>query len=141
MAHFETTIDIAAPPERVWEVMSDLERWPEWTQSMSRVERLNDRPAGVGSRVRVKQPRLAAAVFDITSWNPPRGFDWVARNPLVTAVARHDIAPSAGGSRVTLSVTFSGPLGGVIAWVYGSLTQRYVQMEAEGLRRRAEQPA
>ena len=44
VAHFETTIDIAAPPERVWEVMSNLERWPEWTQSMSRVERLNDRP-------------------------------------------------------------------------------------------------
>ena len=141
MAHFETTIDIAAPPERVWAVMSNLERWPEWTQSMSRVERLNDRPLGVGSRVRVKQPRLAAAVFDITSWNPPRGFDWVAQNPLVTAVASHDIAPSAAGSRVRLSVTFSGPLGGVIAWFYGSLTQRYVQMEAEGLRRRAEKPA
>lgn len=141
MAVFETSIDIAASPERVWQVMSDVERWPQWTRSMSRVERLDPAPLGVGSRVRVKQPRLATALFEITAWNPTHSFDWVTRNPMVTALAKHHIARTASGVRLTLSVTFTGPLAGVIAWLYGPLTERYVRMEAEGFKRQTESGA
>ena len=135
-----TAIDINAPAERVWAIMSDVERWPEWTASMARVERLDLGALGVGSRVRVKQPKLAQALFEITAWEPGRGFDWITRSAVVTAVARHVIAPSGPGVRVTLSVDYSGPLSGVIGWLYGGLTNRYMAMEAEGLKRRAEAP-
>jgi uncharacterized protein YndB with AHSA1/START domain len=135
---FTATIDIAASPERVWAVMSDVERWPEWTASMTRVERFDASPLGVGSRVRVKQPRLAAALFEITKWEPGRGFDWIAPTAAVTADARHLIEPVVDGARVTLSVEFSGPLATPVAWWFGGLTKRYIAMEAEGLKRRAE---
>jgi hypothetical protein len=119
--------------------MSDVERWHEWTASITRIERLDGGPLRVGSKARVKQPKLATALFDVTAWHPERGFDWVTHNPAVTAVGRHVIEPVANGARVTLSVEFSGPLASVIAWLYGGLTERYVKMEAEGLKRRAEQ--
>ena len=118
--------------------MSDVERWHEWTPSITSVERLDSAPLAVGSRARVKQPKLAPATFVVTEWQPERGFDWVTRNPAVTAVGRHWIQPIASGVRVTLSVEFSGPLAGLIAWLYGGLTSRYVQMEAEGLKKRSE---
>lgn len=135
---FSVTTDIIASPQRVWAVISDIERWPEWTASITRIERLDSGPIRVGSKARVKQPRLATALFEVTDWRPERGFDWVTRNPGVTALARHVIEPTERGARVTLSVEFSGPLAGVVAWWFGGLAQRYVQMEAEGLKRRAE---
>jgi hypothetical protein len=138
--HFKTTIDISAPPAKVWAVMSDIERWHEWTASITSVTRTSAGPLGVGSTARVRQPRLATADFVVTTWTPGRGFDWVTKNPLVTAVGRHHIEPTPTGSRATLGVAFSGPLARVVAWLYGGLTDRYIRMEAEGLKRRSEAP-
>jgi hypothetical protein len=135
---YETSIDIGATPGEVWTVLSEIERWPEWTASISSVHRLDAGPLGVGGRARVKQPRLAPANFVVTTWDEGRGFDWVTTNPAVTAVGRHWIEPVAAGARVTLAVEFRGPLARIIAWLYGGLTTRYVRMEAEGLKRRAE---
>lgn len=137
MRRFQTTINISAPPTRVWAVISDVERWPEWTKSVTSVTRTSSGPLGVGSTARVRQPKLAPADFVVTRWEPDRGFDWVTRHPLVTAVGGHWIEPTATGSRVTLSVEYSGALAGIIAWIYGGLTTRYIAMEAEGLERRS----
>ena len=138
MKRFEASIEVNAPAALIWSVMSDIERWPEWTASITSIERTETGPLGVGSKARVKQPKLAAANFVVTTWQPERGFDWVTSNAAVTAVGRHWIAPAATGARVTLAVEFSGPLSGVIAWLYGGLTTRYVRMEAEGLKQRSE---
>jgi hypothetical protein len=136
---FSVTTEIGAPPERVWVVMSDIERWHEWTPSITNVDRLDSGPIRVGSKARVKQPRLATALFEVIAWTPDRGFDWVARNAGVTALGRHLIEPIENGSRVTLSLEFSGPLSTAMAWLFGGLTERYVRMEAAGLKRRVEQ--
>ena len=138
MRTFETTIDIDASPARVWAVMSDIERWHEWTASITSVRRLDAGPMRVGSKAHVKQPKLSGSVFEVTAWTPERGFDWVTKRPGLTGLGRHIIEPSAGGSRVTLAVVFSGPLTGLIALFFGRLTDRYIRMEAEGLKRRVE---
>jgi uncharacterized membrane protein len=31
---FDISVDIAAPPDVVWAVVSDAERWHEWTESV-----------------------------------------------------------------------------------------------------------
>lgn len=139
MRRFSAVIDIAATPADVWAVMREVDRWPEWTTSIERVERLDRGPLGVGSRVRVKQPKLAPALFEIISWTPDQGFDWVAKTPGVTALAQHLIEPGDGGARVTLSVEFSGMLARLVGWWFGRLTRRYIQMEADGLKSRVEQ--
>jgi hypothetical protein len=135
---FHLTIDIDAPPERVWAVMSDVERWHEWTPSITSVVRLDDGPLRVGSRARVKQPRLARSTYEVTLCEPHRGFEWVTTSAGVTGIGTHWIEPVDGGSRVTLGVEFRGALAGLIGWLFGGLTTRYIALEAQGLKRRAE---
>lgn len=138
MREFSTTVDIHARPARVWEVMRDVERWHEWTASITGIERLDEGPMKVGSGARVRQPKLLPARFEVTVLEEGRGFDWRTRSAGVTAVGRHWIQPIGAGCRVTLSVAYGGALGWLVARVYADLTRRYLAMEAEGLKRRSE---
>lgn len=139
MKEFDVTVDIAAAPERVWDVMRDVERWPEWTPSMERVQRLEGGAFAVGSRVRIKQPSLPPSDWRVTALEEGRGFAWASRSPGVRVRGEHWIEPTRDGSRVTLSLHFSGPLGPLVARLGRSLIERYVAMEASGLRERSEE--
>jgi len=67
MRKFSITIDIAAPAERVWQVMSDTDRWHEWTPSVTSVKRLGGGAFVVGSRVVIRQPRFPPALWKLTA--------------------------------------------------------------------------
>jgi len=135
----EVIVEIAAHPDVVWGVMVDVEKWPEWTASMTRVELLEDRPFGKGSRARIKQPKLPAATWRVTDFEAGKSFTWESNSPGATMVAAHKVEPrDGGGSLVILAVEPRGLLGGIVGQVGRALIQRYVEMEAAGLKRRSE---
>jgi uncharacterized protein YndB with AHSA1/START domain len=140
MTDFSINVDIAAPPERVWSVMADVERWPEWTPTVTRIERLDQGPLAVGSRARIRQPKLPVAIWEVTELREGRGFTWVTRSPGVRVVATHGVERVGQGTRATLSVEFSGLLGGLVARLTRGLNHRYLALEAQGLRERSTRP-
>jgi uncharacterized membrane protein len=134
-----TRIDIEAPVDRVWEVLRDVERWPEWTSTVTSVRRLDDGPLAVGSRARIEQPRIPPTEYVVTELEPSRSFTWVATGPGVRTTARHLLqALDTGGTRVTLAVEQAGLLGAVMGRFYRRLTDRYLATEAEGIKARSE---
>ena len=136
---YRISVEIDAPPARVWAELTDVERWPEWTASVSRVERLEAGAFGKGSRARVSQPKLQAMIWTVTEFEPERSFTWTASAPGITSVGGHHLAAS-GDARVTVTLTMrqTGALAPIVGLLYGNLTRRYMSMEAEGLKRRAE---
>jgi uncharacterized protein YndB with AHSA1/START domain len=134
-----TRVEVDAPVERVWAVLSDVAGWPGWAPTVTALERLDDGPLAVGSRARVEQPRIPPTEYEVTALEPGRSFTWVARGPGVRTTARHVLDDlGAGRTRVTLSVEQSGPVGAVMGRFYRRLTDRYLAAEAEGLRARSE---
>jgi carbon monoxide dehydrogenase subunit G len=140
MPGLQHTVTIAAPPERVWEVVVDVERWPERIPTVDSVERLDAGPLAVGSRTRLRQPRLSPAVWTVTELTPGSSYTWEARSPGVTVTAGHVVEPHPGGSRLTLALRMSGPLAGLGWLLTRSLTRRYVETEAASIAKAAEAP-
>ena len=139
MRDFSISVDIDATPERVWEVMYDAERWAEWTPSVTSVQIL-DKPMEVGSRAIIRQPELPEAKFKVTALEPGRSFTWVTGIPgFVFAHAHHTVEPTPSGARATLRLRFDGLLGGVMGRKMMELNNRYLAMEAAGLKRFSEE--
>lgn len=134
------TLETDASPERVWEVMTDVERWPEWAETVTSVTRLDEGPLRLDSRVRIEQPRLPAAEYVVVELSPGRSFTWVATTPGVRTTARHAVeALPNGGAKVRLGVEQAGPLGLFIGRLFfKGLTDRYLATEAAGLKARCE---
>ncbi|HEX7309516.1 SRPBCC family protein [Lentzea sp.] len=138
MPGFQHEVLIAAPPERVWAVVSDVERWPEHIPTVDEAERLDQGPLRVGSRTRLKQPRLAESVLTVTELTDGTSFTWVSTSSGVTVTAGHVVEPHAEGSRLTLTLTMTGVLSW-LGWVMArSLIRRYVETEGASIKKVAE---
>ena len=139
MTNFEKMVQIDVSPARVWDVLRDVERWPEWTPSVVSIHRLDAGRLAVGKRVRILQPKLRPAVWKITEFDEDaRLFTWVTQAPGVRVAGRHEVVPSGDGSRARLSLEFSGWLAPLISRLLRRLNESYLDMEAIGLKQRSE---
>ena len=141
---FSISTDVDASAGIVFAVLTDVELWPEWTPTVTSVEPLDGSslPLAISSRIRIAQPKVPPADWTVTDLEAGRGFRMMSRSPGATVVANHWAEPlDDGRSRVTLSVTFSGWLGRMIARMMQGLNERYLAQEAAGLKRRSEDKA
>lgn len=109
--HFSISVDVPAPPALVWSVMTDVARWPEWTPGVSRLVPLASGPLRVGSRVRIRQPKLPPAWWRVTELKPGAEFTWVNTAPGLKVTARHAVETITAGSRIALSLRYEGLFG------------------------------
>ena len=137
--HFERSIEIEASQQRVWDVLTDLEAWPKRIETVDSVELLTPPPIARGSRARLRQPKLPEGTWEVTAWDAPSYFEWRQKESGVTSVAGHRVEPlGEGRARLTLTLDMRGLLIPIIGRFYRDLTNRYMTLEAEGMKRAAE---
>ena len=134
------SITIDAPIDVVWSVFTDVERWPTWASSFTSVE-LIDGPMRLGAKARIRQPRLPTVVWEVTKWEPGHSWTWTATGPGARTEASHVLTRLGDRTVAEQSIISTGPLGRVAAFVWRSLTRRYLAIEAAGLKQRSEQVA
>ena len=134
---FSITVEIPAPPGSVRRVMADVECWPEWTASVTRLKLLTPGPLRVGSRARIHQPGFPPAWWRITELEMDRGFTWISTVPGLRVTGAHWIKPAGNGCRATLSTHYEGWLRPLLVFCTRRVNERYLAMEANGLRARS----
>ncbi len=133
--HVEHRIDIDAPPELVFEVNTNIERWPALTPTVTWVEQLGDAPLKVGSQARLKQPRQRPTLWTVEVFEPGRRFVWGASAPGMRMTAEHRVEPTAKGCTNTLALDLEG----AVPRLFGTILRRRLAVvlatENEGFRR------
>jgi uncharacterized membrane protein len=137
----ENIVRIDAPAPLVWEIFSDVERWPQWTSSVTGLVGLDGPTLAVGKRFEIKQPRMPRLVWKVTELSPGASWTWVQRSVGNTTVARHQVIPTNDGRTVVRQrIEQQGPLGRAIGLIMIRMTRRYLELEAAGLKSRSEKP-
>jgi uncharacterized membrane protein len=130
---------IEAPVERVWEVFTDVDRWPEWTPSVTSAAVIAGDGVALGARVRIKQPRLPEMTWEVTRVEPGSTWTWVSRSPgAVTEAVHHVRALDDSTTRVEQIIEQTGIVGAVVGRLLRGMTRRYLAMEGAGLKHRCQ---
>ncbi len=109
--------DVAAPPDIVWGLATDLDLAPDILSGVNSIERLDDGAGfGVGTRWRETRTmfgREATEDMEVTSFVPGRSYTVEAESHGAHYVSTVSVEPGPEGSR--LSMTFSGRPTGLVA--------------------------
>jgi hypothetical protein len=138
-----TTIDIAAPPQRVWQVLSDLAGYPEWNPfivaasgRLAAGERLILRMRPVDGGERTLRPTVAEVrTGALLRWRGRLGAPG-----LLDVDHRFLLEAVPGGTRLVQEEDFGGLLVPFVARTLDRGTLPAFVLMNEALKRRAEQP-
>jgi uncharacterized protein YndB with AHSA1/START domain len=135
---YEVTRAIDAPPERVWDVLTDSARYPAWNPAVLRI----DGPIEVGGTLRLVSAASPGRTFTprVTAMDPPMRMVWSDAMPLglFRGERTHTPAPrDGGGTDFHMREAFAGPLAPVITRAIPDLTDSFAQF-ADGLKAAAE---
>ena len=113
LSRIDRTITIAAPPERVWRALTDVEEFSAWFQvridgqiaADSEVGMTSTHPGYAGQRFRVRFVELSAPRRLVWQWHPGEvdpAVDY-SREPRTTVTFL--LEPAGGGTRLSVSET------------------------------------
>lgn len=137
MLEFQATATIDAPAAKVWAVLLDTDKWPEWDPSCDKIEG----QVALGNKVKAFSKLSPGRAFPVkvTELVPNERMTWSGGMPLGlfkgerTFVLREE----AGRTVFTVREEFSGPMLRLIGKSIPNMTEAFEGFAA-GLKRRAE---
>lgn len=135
----EHAISIDAPPDVVWSVTQDVERWPEWTATVTSVRRGEEGSLRPGSVAYIKQPLQPMARWVVTGLVNGRRFAWETQRAGLHMAATHEVLPDGSGTKNRLSVEATGPLATALSPLLRLVMGRALAAENRGLKKRSEE--
>jgi len=137
LKEFYASINIAASPERVWEVLMNAAEWPNWDPSCERIEGTIAPGATIKAFTKLSPGR--AFSVKVTTFEPPRKMVWTGGMPLGLFKGRRsfNLLATEIGTEFSLHEVFTGP---ILVLIGGSIRDMSDPFHAfcRGLKSRAE---
>jgi len=109
MSEVVTNIDIAAPPEDVWDVVMDPDRFGDWVTIHRRLISHTDKAM---EQVLCIHHVNFHVKWELTSDDGPRHAEWKGRGPARSkAETEYTLTPIDGGTHFEYRLEFKAPLG------------------------------
>jgi hypothetical protein len=137
MKFYESSAEIAAPPDAVWAILVDAPSYPSWDSGVVSVEGT----IAPGEKIKVvseANPKRAFPV-KVTEFEPGRAMTWTGGMPLglFKGVRSFRLEGYGGSTRFTMREEYTGPLLPLIWRSMPDLDPSFKQF-ARGLKQRAE---
>ncbi len=138
MKRFASTVVIIATPERIWSILTDAARYPDWNTTVSKVEGR----IAPGVRIVVHAVISPGRAFPVkvTAFDPPRRMVWRGGMPLGLFVGERVFeltSTSPGSVQFSMRESFAGPLASLIGRTIPDLQPAFDEFAA-ALKREAE---
>lgn len=141
-------IEIAAPPEAVWRIVSDFENASKTVRAIEKVE-VMERPASglVGFKWRETRTmfgKQATEVMWVTAASEPSHYDTRAESHGAIYTTRVALAPRGDGTRLTMEfegrpVTFGARLAwGLMGFMFKGATRKALAKDLEDIKAKVE---
>jgi uncharacterized protein YndB with AHSA1/START domain len=98
-------IEIAAPPEAVWDVLTDFERWPSWNPDVKSLSFSGEAAEGSVFRWKAGPGTITSTIRRV---DRPRLIGWTGKTLGIDAVHVYRLEPSDGGTHVTTEESYEG---------------------------------
>jgi carbon monoxide dehydrogenase subunit G len=140
MSEVVLSIEIAATPQQVWDVVMDPYRFGEWVTIHKKLNSASDGPVATGSEMEQTMV-LRGAPFKV-SWKlvtctPPNHAVWHGRGPARShAETEYRLTPIDGGTRFAYRNDFRAPMGPLGAAASKALVGALPEREARATLKR-----
>jgi hypothetical protein len=134
----ERTASIRCKSDKIFRILIDVSHWNMWTKSIQDIVILKGAGFEIGSKIKVRQPKLSPAIWTVTEILENKCIAWEKKSFGLKMTANHLIESSSGISTVKLQVIYSGFLAPVIHKLTAHLTETYLTMEITGLKEKCE---
>ena len=140
MKVLKKTIEIEAPIDDVWEVLTSFDKYEAWNRFTPKVETSGRLGDPVTLHVRLKETGNLRKSHLKIEHIEPYTLSWGTRNLFIEAHRTQSLSPLDSGHTLYESKEpFGGLLGRIVVWFLEARLMRGYQWAAEGLKNQAEQ--
>jgi uncharacterized protein YndB with AHSA1/START domain len=136
---YSTVATIAAPPERVWDVLTNGAAYAEWNPEIVGIDGVIAPNARIRAHVRLGDGAVRRVGQRVVALDAPHRMEWVGGLPFGLFIGRRTftLTPVGTGTEFRMHLHMSGPLAAMILKSVGD-RQPEIERFSAGLKQRAE---